>query len=324
MSYILVTGSNGFIAENLIEKLLNKKYKVIGLSTNDNNERKSKNYKHIKIDITNFIELEKVFKNYSISIVIHLAAIAHLKGRSNIDWNKFYRVNTLASKSIFKLAKQFDVDVFYASTVDVYGDIKAANINENSKTNPKSDYARSKYLAEQILEKELGSSSKYIIARFAPVYAPNFMKDIFKRAYISYPRISYKIGDGYNYHFASINNIIEFIITWINLENKTSGIYNICDNQPVNINELLLYEKKNVHKTITIYLPYILIPTLDFFIKLTSKIFKSNKLEKLHMNLYKLIKPPKYSNEKMRTIYDPYWNLKNTVYEIKSNDNNFT
>lgn len=320
MSYILVTGSNGFIAGFLIERLLEMNYKVLGVSTKENKKFVNKNYKHIRVDITQCLQMERIFERYDISAIIHLAAIAHLKDRKKLDWNEFYRVNTLASKTLFTIAAKSNIDVFYASTVDVYGKIEGSIITEDCIPKPNTSYAKSKFLAERILiEKFKNSTSKYLIARFAPVYGMDNMKDIYKRAFIKYPKIAYLIGEGYNYHFVSVHNVVDFILKWIISNEKQSGIYNVCDSELVNSKDLLLYEKKNGIKPKVICIPAKILPLINLFLKIINKIVDNSNLKKIELNLYKIVNPPKYSIEKMKSIYSPEWNLENTVYKKVEN-----
>ena len=81
---ILITGCAGFIGSNLVEKLLSKNNKIIGidnLSTGQkkflNNSISNKNFKFIKMDLLNLKPLKKILKN--IDIVYHLAANADVR-----------------------------------------------------------------------------------------------------------------------------------------------------------------------------------------------------------------------------------------------------
>ena len=88
MSYVLVTGCNGFIGNKVTNELLKQGYKVLGLSTRLNYQFQSENFKYIKADITDCLTIEKVFNEYNISSVIHLAGLAHVKKGQIVDWNK--------------------------------------------------------------------------------------------------------------------------------------------------------------------------------------------------------------------------------------------
>lgn len=315
MGYILVTGCNGFIGREVTNSLIKNGYKVLGLSTGKSLIKSKEKYKHAKIDLTDCINVEKVFKENKIISVIHLAAIAHLKNRENIDWNTFYRVNSLASKNLFKYAAKYEANIFYASTVDVYGNNeKEQAISEDNATNPVSDYARSKYLAEKMLQKNSGDSN-YIIARFAPVYGPSFMEDVYKRIYVKYPKIAFKIGKGYDYHFVSVNNIVDFVLTWVENSEEMTGIINVSDNKPINSLDFLELEKKHMNPKLIVYIPKSILVLMSKIIKAMSRVFPLNLFKKININLNKLIKPAKYSVKKMEKVYIPKWNLKNTIYK---------
>ena len=87
----LITGVAGFIGFSLALKLLKKKKNIIGLDNLNNYYdiklkksrleilSKFKNFKFIKVDLTNFIALKKIFKKNKFSHVFHLAAQAGVR-----------------------------------------------------------------------------------------------------------------------------------------------------------------------------------------------------------------------------------------------------
>lgn len=319
MPYVLVTGCNGFIGSKLTKSLLEKGHKVLGVSTSNQPLFYDDNFEYVQLDLKNAIDVEKLFENYDISSVIHLAAIAHLKGRKEISWNEFYRVNVLASKSVFKSAIKAGADIFFASTVDVYGNLNIPIISEKHSPKPITDYAKSKLIAENILRK-LADKKKinYCIGRFAPVYAKNFMKDVYKRIYIQYPTLAYQIDDGIDYHFVSINNIIEFIEIWIENSEDITGTFNVCDNKYINSKEFLEFEKSIGNTKKIFKVPKIIILNLNYLLKIIIKLTRNTRINKLSENLYKLIDPPKYSVDKINKLTNMSWDLLNTVYKNTS------
>jgi nucleoside-diphosphate-sugar epimerase len=317
MGYVLVTGCNGFVGSRLIDVLLEKGYKVLGLSTGKSKRAINEQFKYISVDIIDSIAIEKIFYEHDISGVIHLAAIAHRKNRKNLDWNKYYRVNTLACKTIFQCAARSNTKIFYASSVDVYGNINSPTLTEDLIPNPISDYAKSKYLAEIMLEEIAikNSYKNYVIARFAPVYAKGFMKDANKRIYLKYPNIAFTVGKGYSYHFVSVNNVIDFAVKWLESNEKMTGTYNICDSKLINSKEFVSLEKKIGNSKNVLYLPNQIFTLVKFILDISCKLLKKSKLIKLRTNIYKLISPPRYSTDKMEKILKPNWDLEKTVYQ---------
>ncbi|HHV99392.1 MAG TPA: NAD(P)-dependent oxidoreductase [Clostridiaceae bacterium] len=314
MSYILVTGCNGFIGNRLTRALLEEGYEVLGISIEKETKIVHRNFKYISIDITDCLSVEKLFQENSISTVMHFAAIAHTKKGQKVDWNTFYRVNTLASKTIFDCAARVKADVIFASTVDVYGACEDSILTEKSIPQPVSDYGISKYLAENIL-KEIAEDKgiNYLIPRFAPVYSKEFMKDAYKRIYLKYPKIGFIIGQGLKYHFLSVNNIIDLIVNWIKSDNKFIGIINVRDSEPIDSAEFINLERQFGKVAKIIRVPRWLILLIEFFIDSMYRITKNYKLLKLRTILYKIVNPNKYSIDKMEQLIIQKWNLRNTV-----------
>src|SRR4051794_2851593 len=104
MKSILVTGSNGLIGKKVVEALLKDGYCVTGISKGKDSKTKHDRFQYVSADLTQSMELDKIFNENEFSQVIHLAAIAHgIKGL-NISWSEYYRVNTLISRNIFEYA----------------------------------------------------------------------------------------------------------------------------------------------------------------------------------------------------------------------------
>jgi CDP-paratose 2-epimerase len=141
MSLALITGSNGLVGSEMSIFLLNKGFEVIGV---DNNERKKlfgsqgdttfvktkiikkfKNYKHFNLDITNYNQMEYIFKKFKkkIKFILHAAA------QPSHDWayqniKRDFAINSVGTLNMLQLTKNYNPrSVFiFTSTNKVYGD----------------------------------------------------------------------------------------------------------------------------------------------------------------------------------------------------------
>jgi dTDP-glucose 4,6-dehydratase len=160
---IVVTGGLGFIASNLIEKLLKQNYKVINVdkisySSNFYNIReisKNKDYKFFKCDILNKEKIYKLLIKEKPIALFNLAAESHVD-RSIDDPYPFIKNNILgvfnlleSVKKYHKIHKKFKL--IHISTDEVYGDIEKGRTSENHKYEPSSPYAASKASSDHLV-----------------------------------------------------------------------------------------------------------------------------------------------------------------------------
>ena len=171
MKTILVTGGAGFIGSNLIRFLVEKynNYNIINFDslTYAGNlfslidlENKN-NYFFIKGDISKNKDLERVFNNYEIDIVINLAAESHVD-RSIINPLSFVKTNVLGTVKLLEIVKKnwekdYNDKLFYhISTDEVFGSLSNKGFfNENSKYEPNSPYSASKASSDHFVRSYL-------------------------------------------------------------------------------------------------------------------------------------------------------------------------
>ena len=110
-----------------------------------------------KGDISDKIKLEKLFKKYNFSTVIHLAGLAHISESTN-NPQLYYNNNLIYSKNLLDVAVKFKIKYFiFSSSCTVYGDYMLTKnpkhiINENDMLKPISVYGRTKMMFENILK----------------------------------------------------------------------------------------------------------------------------------------------------------------------------
>lgn len=248
---ILITGANGMIGTKVIEYLLARGCEVVGLDKGEAKVNHS-GYSHVMVDLSNQAELKARVQELKITHIVHMAALAHKIGETDLSWERYVLVNVTASENIFYIAAEQNIPILFSSTADVYG-ITDGEVDGNSERHPIGNYARSKCLAEDALKK-ICKDIPYTIMRFAPVYTPEIKRDIQKRYYLKYPNIAYRVGKGVEYEVLSIENLVKAVYNWI---------YNAGGQQTLNVKnaerlktvDVIASERKDGRARIVIWVP---------------------------------------------------------------------
>ncbi len=274
---IMVTGASGMIGGKVIEYLLTQGYEVLGIDCVSQKVSK-KGYVHKQIDLGEKKQLQKTLENERITHIIHLAALAHTEGVSDLSWDRYFYVNVTCAKNVFSIAEEKKIPILFSSTADVYG-ITDAVADANTERHPIGNYAKSKCMAEDAL-REICEDSPYTIMRFAPVYTPEIKRDIQKRYYLKSPVIAYKVGRGTEYEVLSIENLTKTIGNWVADASKQQ-IKNIKDPQYLKTVDCIAEEKRAGRARIVLWVPRWL---MNFGFRIMRKIMPDN------MNTYMLNK----------------------------------
>ncbi len=114
---ILVTGSSGFIGTNLLNYLLIKRKKFVGIDKKQSKYFKGKNI--FKFDLNNFKKLEKIFMSRKIKYVVHLAAIPGFVSCHNDPLSAF-KNNVDVTNNLLFLSQKYRVKrIIIASSMGV-------------------------------------------------------------------------------------------------------------------------------------------------------------------------------------------------------------
>ncbi|OGT09908.1 MAG: NAD-dependent dehydratase [Gammaproteobacteria bacterium GWE2_42_36] len=170
---ILVIGGAGYIGSALLPKLLNAGYKVRLLDIFMFGEKPILPYlghKNLEVFKADFRQMDKVVEAVrGAQEVIHLGAIVG-DPACDLNENLTVEVNLLATKMIAEVCKGFGVRRFiFASTCSVYG-ASDCELNERSKLNPVSLYAKSKIASERVLMDLADDCFHPVLLRFGTVF----------------------------------------------------------------------------------------------------------------------------------------------------------
>ncbi|MCL1973593.1 MAG: dTDP-glucose 4,6-dehydratase [Bacteroidetes bacterium] len=157
---ILITGGAGFIGSHTVRRFVKRypRYRMINLDlltyagnlSNLKDIASAPNYRFVQGDICDFALVQKLFVDYDIDAVIHLAAETHVD-RSILDPFAFARTNVLGTLTLLQTAKDFwagragDHLFYHVSTDEVYGSLEGEGFfMETTPYDPHSPYSASK------------------------------------------------------------------------------------------------------------------------------------------------------------------------------------
>jgi nucleoside-diphosphate-sugar epimerase len=262
MKKILIVGKRGFIGNSLY-KYLKKFYKVRQISFKDLNKFKS------KINNFNYVVNTSINKNY-------------INNRYNEKFDNDLKIS--------KLINNKKIIYIFISTRKVYP--SKANVKENTKLLPKSNYSKNKLVTEQKLSKIL--KNNLIILRVSNIIGDKSLTKKIHRTFIDIFFENIKKGiiiDNGN-AFKDFIAIDKFCQIFRNIIKKNLvGVFNVSIGQKVYLNDLIKwlnkFNKKKLKKI------KIIKKNDSFYLnnkKLMSKIKIKNSLMDLERYCYQLSK----------------------------------
>lgn len=232
MRKILITGENSYIGNHIQAWL----------------EQYGDYYTVLQVDVISD-EWEHIdFSDFD--VIIHVAGIVHHPEIT--DWSVYEKVNVDLPSKIAQKAQANGVRLFiFMSTMAVYGigkKLKRNIIVSDTTISPVSEYGRSKYLAEEKLQRLENETFKIAIVRPPNVYGKG-CKGNYIQMFTSMVKKLPIIPAAYENVRQSmlyIDNLTEFIRLLI--ESGKSGVYMPQDDKTVSATELMQYLSYGVGK----------------------------------------------------------------------------
>lgn len=233
---IVVTGSSGFVGINLVPYLMARDETAIPLT-------RSEKFAYASID-ANFLNEKKA------NAIVHLAGKAHDLNQS-ANPEEYYLVNTNLTIQLFDAFIQSAAEVFiYISSVKAVADHANLPLTEDMVPSPVTDYGKSKLAAEQyLLSQALPDGKRVYILRPCMIHGPgnkgnlNLLYQLVRKG-IPYPLAAFDNRRS----FLSIENLCFVIHTILNKKEIPTGIYHVCDNDPLSTNFIVQLISKVLHK----------------------------------------------------------------------------
>ena len=148
---MLVTGAEGFLGRALVRLLERSAQRVIALDTCEPEPSAGQTrVTKLVCDITDRLELGRMFREHDIGKVVHLAAI--LPTAAQRDPVRATKVNVAGSLNLLELAQQFGVTRFvFGSSLSIYGSCAPDRaISETYRAAPEDLYGAAKLYVEHM------------------------------------------------------------------------------------------------------------------------------------------------------------------------------
>lgn len=221
MKNILITGSSGFVGQNLSRYFTAKQYHVQPLHLRDATWQSA-----IAPDS---------------QAILHLAGKAHdVKNTSRPE--EYFETNTQLTKELFDVFLASNCrDFIFFSSIKAVTDKAHGTVTEETNTNPKTVYGESKWQAEQyILGKTLPEGKRVFVLRPCMIHGPGNKGNLNLLFQLVQKGIPWPLGAFQNLRsFCSIDNVCFVVQQILEREDIPSGIYNLADDTPVSTNRLI-------------------------------------------------------------------------------------
>ncbi|WP_445489992.1 NAD-dependent epimerase [Niallia sp. 03133] len=282
---ILITGCAGFIGFHLSNRLLLDNYNIIGIDNINsyydvdlkharlNLLKKHKNFSFVLSSIEDKEELEKIFSQNDIDIVINLAAQAGVRYSLENPY-AYIQSNVIGFMNILECSHLHQIEhLIYASSSSVYG----ANKKIPFSTSDNVDYPVSLYAATKKVNELMAHTYSHLYdlpttgLRFFTVYGPWGRPDMsyfkFTKAIMNGEKIQVFNSGNMKRDFTYIDDIVEGIVRILEKKperiqlpsissNAPYKIYNIGNNKPVELMQFIsVIEEKIGGKALKEFLP---------------------------------------------------------------------
>ena len=243
---ILVTGAAGLIGSWLSAGLVNKGYEVVGADNLQGSDKDnvSADIKFIKVDLTDPVKVDEVFKRERFGMVFHTAASAR-EGLSQFSPRLIAQTNYCLSMNVIEQSIKYGVNKFiYLSSMSVYGNHEPP-FKETMTRKPVDVYAVSKTATEKSLEILADVHEfRYTIIRPYCVFGPRqFLADKYRNVIAIFMNSIMRgepiwiFGDGTQKRRFSY--IEDSVPAYVACADKADGeIVNIGGSEEITINEL--------------------------------------------------------------------------------------
>lgn len=248
MQKILITGSEGFVGQHLIE-VLKDTYLCIGLYRTIPPPQKE-GVEYVQGDILDAEQISAILKKYSPDYIVHLAGIAKTWGN---DAKEVFNINFFGTLNIYtevlKLKSKFNPKIIFISSAEVYGKTtRPENISEDDLLMPINVYGVSKLAADRLSFQYAKSNNlNIVILRPFPHIGPGqglgfFVPDMTSQL-VELEKGSENtllVGNlDATRDYTDVRDVVEAYKRALETDLPSGEVYNICSGNGIKIKDLL-------------------------------------------------------------------------------------
>jgi nucleoside-diphosphate-sugar epimerase len=216
----LITGSTGFVGQNLMPHLKYEAMYPVALSLRG---------------------------SWKSSVPENATAYIHLAGKAHDTANTssaadYFQINTELTKELFELFLQSEArDFIYFSSVKAAADTVEGILTEDVRPTPLTPYGQSKLQAEEyLLSKQLPTGKRVLILRPCMIHGPGNKGNLNLLYSLAKKGLPWPLGAFHNQRsFLSIQNLNFVITELLKRPDVPSGIYNVADDESLSTNQLI-------------------------------------------------------------------------------------
>lgn len=235
MGKVVVTGANGFIGGVLCETLVHNGIETMGVI------RSRPGMPFHGTDIT---WLRKDGPGWDVlNGLPGIDAVVHLSGvTSGTDEVSLHDINVTETRKLFDKACQLGARRFvFLSTVKVHGERTFEPLTEKSPFNPMTPYARSKFLAEQVLlEANQNQDIDLVVLRPPAVYGPGMKGNLLKILWLLKRNLPVVVPEKTGLRsLVYVHNLVDAILSVVRSQAPLRSAFFVSDGHDLDFTELV-------------------------------------------------------------------------------------
>lgn len=207
---VLITGAEGQLGIELVNRLQAYGYETFGFGRDE-------------LDITDNVQVSRVFGQVNPQLVIHAAAYTNVNG-AELESDQAYLVNETGTAIVASAAEQLRAKLVYVSTDYVFDGTSAEPYNENHSTSPLNVYGKSKLAGEQAVQR---LHSRFFVVRTSWMYGMYGDNFLMKMLRLSQERDKLSIVDDQTASPTYTADLAECMIRLVQTEHY--GIYHVSN-----------------------------------------------------------------------------------------------